>query len=122
MNIQSNHMCRVMVGLLLCGTACTHYVQIDVSDVQAYDEVRVTTNDIDGRLLLNPALDDGQLRGYPSEHARSGGDLWVIPVDEVAEVEAKQANTVGTVSLVALGVGIAAAIISVVDWDNSDTL
>ena len=111
----------VLVGSCALATGCTAYRPVKLDQVSAYDHVRVTTAELEKVRVLDPSLEEESLRGYLSEQDRSVGNVWDVPVDQVTEIEAKQANTVGTVALVALGVGMAAAIISVVDWNDSDT-
>jgi hypothetical protein len=119
--LQGRPVSFVFAGFIVLMTGCTSYQRIEVEQVPNFDRVRVTTTDLDRKQLIEPSLKVDSLRGYLSDEDRTVGREWATPIDLVSEVEAKQANTVGTVSLVALGVGLAAAIISVVDWDDSDT-
>ena len=110
-----------LVGLFLWVTGCTRYQEIEFPDVVAYDEVRVTTKDLNRRLLFEPSLDGDELRGYSSRDTAAGEEQWVIPVDGVARIEARQDDTAGTVVLAMLGLGLVVAVVATVDWDNSET-
>ena len=109
----------VLVSILLIGSACTSYKQIELARVSTHDNVRVITRDGSELLLTNLSVEADSLRGYP-EHDTT---QVAVPLEQVVEVQAKQADalrTVGLVALIALAVGSVVLLGAVIAFAASD--
>ena len=106
MEIRSRNASIVLVSLLLSGTACTSYKQIEITEVGAYDEIQVIQKSGSKGTLLHPSVELDSLRGHPRDYPTPVS----IPLDQVDEVQAKVAapgKTAGLVAGTAVFVGLA---------------
>ena len=84
-----------LVGLFLWVTACTSYKQIELSEVADYGKVRVTLTGGERETVADPRVEADSIKGK---------DAAAIPLDQVAEVEAKKKDLASTLVLVGVGV------------------
>lgn len=98
-----------LVGLFLWVTACTSYKQIELVEVADHGKVRVTFTDGERETLRDPWVDGDSIKAYTSESVGNLGPQVqttspvALPVDQIAKLEAKGTDEVGTVFAV-LGV------------------
>ncbi len=101
-----------LVGLFLWLTGCTSYQQIKLGEVADHANVRVTRSAGDRWTIYFPRVEADSIKGSNSPS---------IPLDQLAKVEVKKADTGATVALV-MGVlvvagGVALAILAASDWE-----
>ena len=86
-----------LVGLFIWVTACTSYKQIELGEVGDYGKVRVTLTDGERGTVADPRVEADSIKGKDSA---------AIPLDQVAEVEAKKKDVASTLVLVGVGVAL----------------
>ena len=119
--LRSRHVSFALLWLLVFGTACTSYKQIQPTEVADYDKVQVTTKDGIKRLFIDPSLEPDSLRGYLNEQAVAIDETWAVPLDAVSEVKARQPdglNTAGAVILVAAGALVVVGALALLTCDG----
>jgi hypothetical protein len=94
-----------LVGLFVWTLGCTSYRQIEPSEVADHGQVRVTTTAGYRQTVRDPWVEADSIRAHEKpEYERDYYDpIAVIPLDQVATLEAVGTNEVGTV-LVIVGV------------------
>ncbi len=91
-----------LVGLFLWVTACTSYKQIELGEVADHGKVRVTLTDGERETIRDPRIVGDLI---------VGGGLKMIPLVQVAELEAVSIDEVGTIlTVLAVAVVIGAAV------------
>ena len=86
-----------LVGLFVWLAACTSYTQISLDEVSDYAKVRVTTVEGVRETVADPRVETDSIKGKDSA---------AIPLDQVAEVEAKKKDLASTLVLVGVGVAL----------------
>jgi hypothetical protein len=90
-----------LIGLFVWLTACTSYKQIELSEVADYGKVRVTLTGGERETFADPRVEADSIKGK---------DAAAIPLDQVAEVEAKKKDLASTLVLVGVGVALVTVI------------
>ena len=90
-----------LFGLFIWVTACSSYKQIELSEVAEYGKVRVTLTGGERETFADPRVEADSLKGK---------DAAAIPLDQVAEVEAKKKDLASTLVLVGVGVALVTVI------------
>ena len=86
-----------LVGLFVWVTGCTSYKQIELSEVADHGKVRVTLTDGERETVADPRVEADSIKGKDSA---------AIPLNQVAEVEAKMKDVASTLVLVGVGVAL----------------
>ena len=84
-------------GLFVCVTGCQSYKQIELSEVADHGKVRVTLTDGERETVADPRVEADSIKGKDSA---------AIPLNQVAEVEAKMKDVASTLVLVGVGVAL----------------
>jgi hypothetical protein len=64
MNARLQPVSAALVGILLGGIACTSYKQIEIGEINQYDEVRVILTDGSKQKVFKPYSGSEKLRGF----------------------------------------------------------
>ena len=90
-----------LVALFVWMTACSSYKQIELNEVADYGKVRVTLTGGERENVADPRVETDSIKGK---------DAAAIPLDQVAEVEAKEKDLASTLVLVGVGVALVTVI------------
>lgn len=139
MNARSRPVSAALIGILLGGIACTSYKQIDIGEINRYDEVRVALRDGAKRVVHHPYAGSDTLRGFSvpvtiAAVSVAGGDTVrhyhsdapysdiVIPLEDIASAERKKTDALKSLGLAAaigaLSFGVFVALLAIT-WDDS---
>lgn len=118
MDIRSRSVSVFLVSLWLSGVACTSYNRIELTDVGAYEEIRVFQQDGLKGTLLHPSVELDSLRGYPRDYPNPVS----LPIEQVNEVQAKVAAPGKTAAVIAasvIGIGLGVFIGGAIAFSSS---
>ena len=121
MSIRSRPASLALVGIFLCGTACTSYKQIEPGSIGSNDIVLVILADETELRIGQSTLEADTLRGTQYyEFGRATRTKTVaIPLDQVAEFQQREFDPFETAGLV-IGISVLVVAAAGIAWALTD--
>jgi hypothetical protein len=86
--------------VLVSAGACTSYKRITVEEVPNQEKIRVTTADGKQTTMHDPRVEAGGIEGRVNRGVENADwNVQAIPSDQIVELEAVSANTLGTIAI-----------------------